>query len=138
MQVLGPSTIVRRPARIHTGDRIFALSRRMQDLHAVAHALDFGQMWGGQDALRSRPSSGQVADLADLVVVETDGRLVENTTRGVADGPRMPTPADKPWTACDQLFSDMGGRNGRLPTAAPRVVWARDAGARQGRCTRAR
>src|SRR6187399_2028178 len=74
---------------IQRGDRIVEHGRAvMQNLHAVAHAFDFGQDVGGQDdAALAAELADQVTDLANLVGVEPDGRLVENhDIRAVHDG----------------------------------------------------
>ena len=58
----------------------------VHDLHAVAHRLHLGQDVGGQDhAVGARQLADQRADLADLVRVEPDGRLVEDDHVGVVD-----------------------------------------------------
>ena len=55
----------------------------MHDLHAVAHGLHLGQDVSGEDyAVRAGELADQLADLADLVRIEADGRLVEDDDIG--------------------------------------------------------
>ena len=64
----------------------------MQDLHAITHGLDFRKNVRRQNqAVIAAQVSDQGADLANLVGVEPDGRLVEDDDVRLMDDGSIPT-----------------------------------------------